>query len=1554
MLRIGRSGHMRRKFIGKILGIGMAVILAFGTVPVSTVKAEELPAAEVYYGDVNDDGKIDAKDVTALRRYLAGGWNVDVNEEKADADGDGAVGTKDVTILRRYITGGWGVTLPSKPVIEPHPVALRQSTLNSLNIVFDAPISQYSRDYVTAYYMSEGEKTYLNVLDARVDYEDINELNVLFDSYFPQGEMIYIEYKGVALNPIKSVVVTEDSVAAIEVLPLRVTAGREGTVQYRLLDQNGIDITGLLDYIPGVSNSVLNGWISIESIDIPFGSYLSGNRVYVQEPNLSFKILVKYNWTDKNGVLKYVGGQGTVVSVPEEPWQISFMGAITHKSDQDLVSDNHRYLNYYGNKISSLSLDTEDAVLQIAVMYNRQGETWIDTRDSVRGLNIASYPNQKVYLTYDLKSKDESVVKIGSCTENKTDLEITGVGETIILAYGILIDGSRDVIGAIPVKVRPAPNPLLNNLGESYVYNNTLDSEIRVTTSDAESFVTSDGKFNNSFKDAECCIDTPEANVIQIAVPYTNVDGTVYAGLEKAPLSTEFSEYVLESSDTNVIELSEIVSGKLQFTCKDIGMATITLYGKASDGTKTLLATKEVKVSRSKVNSPEVKSVRQVGLDSVEIIFDRDVTNEKLWTEDFARYYILTGVNVRLYDSIVESVIVKDKMALVKYASKFLQDNEYFIEFNSSLAGSFTALKFDSTSVATVVVDEQNIQPNCLTSVGYHLLDDNGIDITDLLNGTLTGTMSFRIKEQERYPFALLEGSQIYIANDSGACTVEAVYSWVDAEGITQEVKGEAVISTGNGSLLPSISSYEQGNYPAEPIPVRIETYTYSGSDSLLTEKKINAAYSADMLNILVKVFDQYGQSIDGVTVNVEEYNSGSVIYSGQSTTTSGSVFTISGSDVSGAGVLNLKVSYGDGSGELTKIVSLLVGDETTAVKYVPVLSKREMDVVILEDSVPDSINIRLEGVSENGYRTAGASLRFIEVTPRAGSDFWGQGYISNEIVYTVSKDGRVMKSSEIPTLDPGTNTFRNAVSFPDLYDGAAVLMSPGTYVVNVYCVRNVNGKVVPDSLGSCEFKVVDNQPKLSISAKDNIEKLDGLNDETIKSAFLVTFDGKIIDEDKLRFDYTVNGNKDTAYVKSVCYTVENKNGLGKRIIVAVVDALAKTLDGSSYPEAEHTEPLSDWEFESVASIVTDDSGSDYVVNGSINKNCVGINPLSMDYSGTAVLQIAASYTNNGVTVTEAPGATGYSGYTGYYLRSSNEKVVMLGDQVAENKVRLILNKEGEANILVYGVRNDGYMEYLDEIPIEVVAARKATTFDVYANKSMINLAYASDAIDFRMVVKDQYGNEMKGQNVRVERMINGQGYGLATTDSGVYWLNAYELAGNGVSAGTMTMRFICMGSEMQKIFAVMVGNEAVATNYKLSLSNLRMSITNADPSRQQAVYVYLQGKAKGFDLPGAPLFFSETVPTTDPNSLSEEIRSLLDTNEIVHIFTVKKDYELQKASDLPTFDGHAFYNCIQDVDGDVLTMGQGQYNVTAYQIKSQNGLLVITLEDMAAFTVTE
>ena len=54
-------------------------------------------------GDVNDDGVVDVADVIVLRRYLAAGYEVTIDEFAADMNGDGYITVTDVVLLRRFL-----------------------------------------------------------------------------------------------------------------------------------------------------------------------------------------------------------------------------------------------------------------------------------------------------------------------------------------------------------------------------------------------------------------------------------------------------------------------------------------------------------------------------------------------------------------------------------------------------------------------------------------------------------------------------------------------------------------------------------------------------------------------------------------------------------------------------------------------------------------------------------------------------------------------------------------------------------------------------------------------------------------------------------------------------------------------------------------------------------------------------------------------------------------------------------------------------------------------------------------------------------------------------------------------------------------------------------------------------------------------------------------------------------------------------------------------------------------------------------------------------------
>ena len=62
-------------------------------------------------GDVNEDEKVNTADLILVRKYIAGGYGVSINESAANVNGDTKINTADVILLRQFIAGGYGVIL---------------------------------------------------------------------------------------------------------------------------------------------------------------------------------------------------------------------------------------------------------------------------------------------------------------------------------------------------------------------------------------------------------------------------------------------------------------------------------------------------------------------------------------------------------------------------------------------------------------------------------------------------------------------------------------------------------------------------------------------------------------------------------------------------------------------------------------------------------------------------------------------------------------------------------------------------------------------------------------------------------------------------------------------------------------------------------------------------------------------------------------------------------------------------------------------------------------------------------------------------------------------------------------------------------------------------------------------------------------------------------------------------------------------------------------------------------------------------------------------------
>ena len=91
----------------KLTAVLLAVVILVSTIPTNVLAV----SSNYTPGDVNGDGRVNAMDVSLVRRHIAGHYGVDINTLAADVNADGYVTDLDVTNLRKAIVGGYGVKL---------------------------------------------------------------------------------------------------------------------------------------------------------------------------------------------------------------------------------------------------------------------------------------------------------------------------------------------------------------------------------------------------------------------------------------------------------------------------------------------------------------------------------------------------------------------------------------------------------------------------------------------------------------------------------------------------------------------------------------------------------------------------------------------------------------------------------------------------------------------------------------------------------------------------------------------------------------------------------------------------------------------------------------------------------------------------------------------------------------------------------------------------------------------------------------------------------------------------------------------------------------------------------------------------------------------------------------------------------------------------------------------------------------------------------------------------------------------------------------------------
>ena len=163
--------------------------------------------------------------------------------------------------------------------------------------------------------------------------------------------------------------------------------------------------------------------------------------------------------------------------------------------------------------------------------------------------------------------------------------------------------------------------------------------------------------------------------------------------------------------------------------------------------------------------------------------------------------------------------------------------------------------------------------------------------------------------------------------------------------------------------------------------------------------------------------------------------------------------------------------------------------------------------------------------------------------------------------VFNITKDGKLVEDASSVKNMTVSATGAAITAFTTNASGAAIKLDAGQYIITAYNVVAKAGDALQiTQVGAPQtFVVANNQKIAEVKKNSNAEKLTAINQEQVKSAFDVTFDGKALKDwnGKVEVSYKFNDNGATAYVIEAYVTVKNAT-TGDFTMTIPVDTLVK------------------------------------------------------------------------------------------------------------------------------------------------------------------------------------------------------------------------------------------------------------------------------------------------------------------------------------------------------------------------------------------------------------
>ena len=321
---------------------------------------------------------------------------------------------------------------------------VEQSALDTVKVTFKQNVAGLKKENFSAYYkINDVVIPYSDVAEITPDANDKNVVYVKFLSDFIANTEFTVKYDGNDVGTFTAVDGNKaDAVKTVLIPTQRIVAGAEAAIDYKLLDENDIDITkGVL--------AITGSYITFEIASDDFNNYVVGDKIFIKNADTSVTVKATYHYLDKDNNDKTVPGEGQIVAYAAPNWEISAAtGVITLATADGIISDSGKKLDT-SKALTVWSMDdAETAALQIYVPYKKGNDTVYE------GIYETS-AEPAMYNSYWVKVADDSVILLGAVDGQKQKLIANKPGSTTILIYGHIDDGNKDVvIGAVPVTVK--------------------------------------------------------------------------------------------------------------------------------------------------------------------------------------------------------------------------------------------------------------------------------------------------------------------------------------------------------------------------------------------------------------------------------------------------------------------------------------------------------------------------------------------------------------------------------------------------------------------------------------------------------------------------------------------------------------------------------------------------------------------------------------------------------------------------------------------------------------------------------------------------------------------------------------------------------------------------------------------------------------------------------------------------------------------------------------------------------------------------------------------